>query len=65
MEHRYCVRHEADRWHVSLVADDLSATFGTIRVAAKSLRCALCTYRGETGPDRCAAAKQSLGGPVQ
>lgn len=52
--------NDEDQWCVGLIANDGSATFDAIRAAVKTVRSALCTFRGELGTDRRTVARRSL-----
>ncbi|WP_158634318.1 helix-turn-helix domain-containing protein [Amycolatopsis sp. WAC 04197] len=43
---------DQDYWSVGLSVTDLKVTVGALCAAVKALRPVLCTFRGESGPDR-------------
>ncbi|SEC06433.1 Putative DNA-binding domain-containing protein [Amycolatopsis tolypomycina] len=51
---------DEDYWHINVRVTDDKVTVGAFCEAVKSLRAALCTFRGELGPDRRVEFRQKL-----
>ncbi|WP_240519555.1 helix-turn-helix domain-containing protein [Amycolatopsis antarctica] len=51
---------DEDYWSVTLAVSDFSVLVGAVGEAMKATRSALCTFRGELGPDRFVETRQSI-----